>query len=370
MTMVLFRLPLALLGALAACQAPPAEPTATRGEAPVYVALPLRNLTAEPDAPRRVATALQRVLEARGARFVRAADLDGYLRRKRIRYTDSIQSEDARKLAEETGATHVILGTLVAWETAPTPRVDVTLRLFDARTGEKVQSSVLALRGEDFRGLLALGAITDMDLLLDEVVVRAADGFDARGAPLGRVEDPGWAVDRFAGIQQIYAAPEFDMADVGSVAILPLENRSGHTDVGVLVADLLAHTLYRDAGVRVTESAELRGLLLRERVRFLRELDLATLARMGQSAGVRYLVLGSVERFDERVYVGALQVPEVEFSIRFVDVRTLATVAAASVRRRGDDYTHWLGLGTVHDSTSLALRALREIVAGLHGVHA
>jgi TolB-like protein len=361
-----------LAALLAACAVRPraaavVEPGASADSGPVYAALPLQNLTADPDAPGEILAGLRILLESRGARFVPAADLERILRANRIRYTDSVSRDQARLIATGTGATHALLGTVIAFERSSHPRISVSFRVLELSSGERVSSAVVSLRGEDFTGAFGLGAIERPLELQSEVLARLASEFDAKGRPACEARSssaspfgsaPSDALTRFVG-------PDFQVAAAGKIAVMPLTNRSGRSEAGSILADLTANEWFRGAHTQVVEMSELRSAMIREKLRSIEGIDLDVLSRIGRAVGARYFVLGSVERYEDEVLVDAERFPLIEAFLRVVDVTDGRIVAACGVRRRGDDYVRVLGLGSVRDIVSLGARTTRELLASM-----
>ena len=364
----LARMALLLVGS-AACNAVP-EPAHTNGVGvldggAVFAALPFRDLAGDPELVSGLLGSVRADLEGRGARFVPEDEVEAFLRARRIRYTESISVEDARAIGEATGARFLLLGSTLASERSPVPRIAVALRVVDARTGGRMQSQLVALRGDEFAGLLGIGAIEDHGELALEVAERLLDRFDGEGHPLPpgrRGASPGWGEGT---LLSTFVDGAFDPGSVERIAVLPFHDRTEGADAGLLFAELLSHRWFASAGVEVIEQSELRAAMRRERVRSVDGLDLAVLREVGRGLDTRYFVLGSVDRFQDQVFVEGARLPELEVTMRVVDVEQGRAVAATGVRTRGDDYHVLLGLGTVSDPIALADRAAREMIAAV-----
>lgn len=338
------------------------------GRAARYALLPLRNLSDDAEASDALFARVRGELERRGASFVPEDALERELRRRRVRYTDSISTADARAIADATGAEFVLVGTLVDYAPGTEPRVTLALRVVDARSGSRAGSSFVSLRGADFEGLLGLGRIEEEDELADIAVSRLLARFSGSGTPQpsgprpglrGRRPPPegGWG----------FQAEDFEPGAVDRIAVLPLSNRSQDADASAVFAEMLGDAWFAASGVEVVEPGELRAALVALRVRSMEFADRALLAEIGRIVGTRWFVVGTVERFGEPNQVGNQLFPEVEATLQILDADTGRVVAAAGVRRRGDLYQGLLGLGAVGDPHELAHRVARELVAALGG---
>ena len=349
---------LVVFGILAGCQG--LAPTPESSAAPasrLFAALPLRNLAGDVDAAVRIRFGLQQGLEGHGVSFVPDHELEQVLRRHRIRYTDSMSQKAVRLIARDTGADHLLLGTMLHYDPGPDPRLGVSARILDVADGNRLRSTTVSLQGSDFEGLLKIGAITDMAELELEVLAQLVSALDLHAAtPLGQGTRPG------NGLVYEYRREGFHLTDLPRIAILPPENRSKMPFAGELFAETLMDVWYRGTGVQVVERSELLAALVREKIRSMGGLDRPVLVRLGRSLGTRYFVRTILNRFAEKVAVDRWWVPEIEASLHVLDVDTGQIVAAAAIRRRGDDYFHLLGLGMEHDPIRLMQRVAQELL--------
>jgi len=326
----------------------------------LVAALPLRDLTGRPQDTGPLLEQLREGLEARGVAFVPEQEVEQALRRRRIRYTDSVSRGAGKALAEETGAEAILLGAVLERSAGPIPSLSVTARLVDPHTGRRLRSIVVALRGDDFQGLLGLGLVEDPDVLRAEVVVRMVAALDpASGLPIPPtprvLDDP----------LEVFHAEGFDVAEVHKLLVLPLVSRTQRPDAGSLFAEILADALFQERNAQVVERSELIDAMVELGVRSVDGVDPRLLAEVGRLEGARWAILGSVDVYEEEFIQGGLRVPEVEAAIRLVDLDASRISAAARVHRRGDDYLVGLGLGIVLDPVDLADRTARELVRAL-----
>ena len=359
---------LPLLCLVASCRAPAADAAAVAEAAPLYALLPLRNLTPQQDMPGLLTGRLRGLLAARGAEFVPEDQLEEILQRRRIRYVDTVSAASARVIAEETGADYLLLGTLIAYEASYPPRIALSTRVIEVEQGRCVQSSLVALSGDDFTGLLGLGTVGEVDTLAWEVVARVGDMFDEKALPVPPRADPlrlVHALPRPGHLQMRYVEPGFELSPGARVVVLPFENRSAYPQVGLLFVDVLAHAWLQTLGIETVETAELLDALVRARVRSLDEIDPDVLDDVVASVGGRYTVHGTVEHFEPEVPVFEDLYPELEVWLRLVDSETGEFAAGAGLRHRGDDFHRGLGLGSERDPVRLGVTTARELLATL-----
>lgn len=322
-----------------------------------YAMLPLRNLSADATGAMEIGTRLREELGRRGASFVPADELDRVLVERRVRYTDSLAADDARAVRAATGASFGLAGVVFDFERGTEPRIAAALRVIDLSSGERVQSSFVAMRGQDARGLLGLGAIEDVNELEERALPSLLAAFGEHGGPLVQ--------PAVAAAARTRTRPADDAPRVERVAVLPFINRSTRSDAGASFAEILAHEWFRGRGVQIVEASELRAALRRARIRTLQEMDAATMASIGELLGVRWFALGSVDRFGEETVVRDQRHPEIEVSMRVVDAHTGLVVASKSLRLRGDANETILRMGVEHDVLRLARQVARELVLAL-----
>lgn len=285
--------------ALASCQT--SGPGDFDGTAPRYAVLPFRDFAHAPAMTGRVLEGLARELERRGAQGVPPDALEGILRERRIRHTESVSAEQARAIGAATGANHLLLGAVLDAAPGPDPRLCVALRVLDPRDLSLLSAQIVALRGADFEGLLGLGAIEDPIELADEVLARLLERFDPRGHPRpprrpterGPLDGPPPPTPTAVR----YVEPSFDAQHPGRIVLFPLENRSQQTGAGAVFAGVLANEWSSRPGAIVVEASEVRAVMIREGLRSIESVDFEFLRRLGKKVGARYLVTGSVEAF-------------------------------------------------------------------------
>lgn len=352
---------------LAVLQAAPVASPAAPAAPAIYAALPLRNLTADGAAPGELVGRLREALEKRGARFVPAEKVEALLVARRIRSTDSISIEDARAVRESTGAAHVITGTLLEFRRGSSPSLAFSLRVIDARSGSREQSLVLSLRGEDSRGWLGLGAVEDSGELVGRATERLLALFGPDAAPLALPARRTRSPEPDDGPIRPRARARFELSAVERVAVLPFVNRSTRPEASVQFAEVLADEWFRGARIQVVEASELRAAMVREKIRYLSDLDPQALAAVGRALGVRHFVLGSLDRFGEEETVADKHYPVVEATLRLVEAESGLVVASTGLRVRGDAHRQPLGFGLVHDPLVVAAEVARGMISQLGG---
>jgi hypothetical protein len=346
---------------LAACAL--GAPTAGPAPQALYAELPLRNLSGDHEAAEWLSARVREALQRRGAAFVEAGRIEALLVEHRIRYTDSLSADEARMIRAATGAQHVIAGVLFEFVRGRSPHIAMGLRVLDAGSGSREQSLVVSLRGEDSRGWLGLGAVEDAEELGRQVVERLLAIFGPEGAPLSK---PVCAPREPRDSEHPAPARRVELpADLGRLAVMPFVNRSTRPEAGVQFREILADEWFHVHGVEVVEASELRAAMVREKIRYMHDLDMRALAAIARAASVRYFALGSVDQYGEEEQLVDGRFPVIEASIRLLDAQTGLVVASAAQRIRGDHHRQPLAFGLVRDPVVLAQQSARNLIRKL-----
>ncbi len=141
------------------------------------VILPFENLSNNPEAPRIILELIKARLE-NGSRItiVSPEEVEEFLVKRRIRYTGGVTRLNIREMGKLLQADAVLAGSILlytGWETgnadqaqdSSTVSVGLAARLINTRDGEILWADVVSYAGNDFAGLLDIGAITSADEL-------------------------------------------------------------------------------------------------------------------------------------------------------------------------------------------------------------
>ncbi len=153
-------------------------------------------------------------------------------------------------------------------------------------------------------------------------------------------------------------------AHVGTLAVLPFDNISGHPDAGKKVVNLLLTELARAELFEIAEAGEIEKSLRRLRIRTTAELDLAKLQELGQQINARTVIVGSVDEYEVR-QERAESIPIVAVNARMLDTETGDILWAASHVHDGDDWETVFGFGKITSLSQLAKTVISEMVESL-----
>jgi hypothetical protein len=157
--------------------------------------LPLENFTPSREAPWLVGETLaQRLALSETFEVIPAADFRAAVLAEKIRGFRDLDPDALKRLGARLGTPLFLRGTIYKFrETSPTaalqvPEAEIQIELVDVGLGRIVWTSSLARRGDQYRGLLQRGALTNIVALADQMaaeMVRAAEKAPLKSHPNG-----------------------------------------------------------------------------------------------------------------------------------------------------------------------------------------
>jgi TolB-like protein len=143
------------------------------------------------------------------------------------------------------------------------------------------------------------------------------------------------------------------------VVLLPFENVSGHPRSPAIAMPILELAL-RERGYEVVEPEALEPFLFRQRIRATGKLSREQLGALGKEFGVSLAMVGSVDLFADTPGN-----PQWGVSARLLNTETGAILWADAAGFTGDDFTGFLGLGTITSPDDLAAKAVEQLFRAL-----
>jgi len=300
--------------------------------------------------------ALAAALLAKGYDVVAGPDVEEFLRKRRIRWLDSLTPARTAELLSTFDAGGAVLGTILSW--APDridPEVAVAARVL-GRDGTVLWSDLAGLSISETEGALGLGKARGMDELARRAVDRLVAALPARKLAPVRVA-------RSAGLEKLPRVFR-DRDRIGArlrICVLPLENHTGDRDPPRVLDAVLQHRLAERTDLTPVPAAELRDALGKTGVHVPAQyLTLEQLRELGKTVGTPLFLRGAI--YGWGIAPDAAGTPAVEIYLTLVDVESGRTVWSGMHRRTGQDYEGPLLRGAVRDETSLASRVVGELL--------
>jgi hypothetical protein len=279
---------------------------------------------------------------ARRATVIDAERVRAALRADRLRNADAAPPERLRAIAAALGADWLVSAAIHDAPEQLVPDLTVSARLYDGRTGRMAWAGAVARSGLDRRGLLGIGAVTDLETLLPPVVAELVADVELDAAAAA---GPGAGVDAATGLVGIVPFTVNEVPDGIEVAAAATETmRALLVAAGVPLAEpgCVTQALRGPGGIQWGElSAEVR-------------------AELRDACGAARLVTGSVERWEVRG--GSSPEPVVAVAVRLLDAGSGRILFVGSLEAGGWDREGWFGRGRVH-SRGAHLRQLLERIA-------
>ena len=143
------------------------------------------------------------------------------------------------------------------------------------------------------------------------------------------------------------------------IAILPFQNVSGNVEAPVLIVPLLAPAL-RDRGYDIVDPEALESFLAQRRIRATNKLSQEQLLAVRGQFGAALALMGSIDLFADTAGN-----PQWGLSARIRDIVSGQIVWADAAGFTGEDFTGFLGLGTITSPEQLAVKTVQALFRNL-----
>lgn len=271
------------------------------------------------------------------------------MRRHRVRNGDDEDPAMLMKLAKDLDVGWLISVTIHDAERSVTPRMTLTARAYDGRTGEIFWAAYQSGSGVDRRSVLGYGVLADIEPLAKLLVERL-------------MADLGEAVDATPD-KDTKAERRVDL--LGPIAILPFDSITKND--GTINAETitqLARTELHSRGLRLVPAGCTSGVVRRRRVVGWGAVDQQTREEIRQDCGARLILTGTVERYDVSGS-GAETQPFIAFGMRLVRADTGQILWTGGLERRGWARQSVFRFGRVHSRGSLAGAMMQTLIQEL-----
>jgi len=362
------RIALALAVALASCaHARPPAPLPrpwSAGARPRLALFPLRNVSGDLIPARSVALSLEAELEAHGAPLVPGEELDRFLARHRVRYTDGVARETALALRDELGVEGVLFPSVDLYATKGRLAIALGMRLVATADADILWAGGVARTGDDAPGLFGLGIVDQpLDLERREVSALGAALFaylDGRERPRTDLCPSG---GRFSPRADFRSA-QLDRLRRPTIAVLPFLNESQRREAGEAVALQFVRQLVASGDFVVLEPGVVRDSMLEQRIVMDGGVSLEQARLVQDQLGADLVLGGLVSRLDDQAGPGG---PAAEFSAYVLERASGLVIWSSTSRARGDDRVWFFDHGRVSTASALVCGLTSNIVAVMAG---
>ena len=305
---------------------------------PVLAILPFADNTVRSDADSLFTATLHRLLTEYEISHVPARDLRPLLRHDRIRSRGWIGRRGMARVAAETGASYLLLGSWDVYRDAGNLEVGLSLRILDVAAETLVAATSRGGTGEDTVGWLDLGRVEAMDVLVDAVMRRALDDLlPIPPAPAVQPSGPG----------------------CNHLAVIPFDNFSETVSAGDIMTNVVLSRLLA-AGYFVVEPGFVRELGLARETVVKGGVDRASAHAIRDALGACQVITGAVETFEPARGLPTVSVPRIAVGVRVTEVESGHVYTMRELVGAGDDGQTVFQHGRIHGLIPLALRLVQE----------
>jgi hypothetical protein len=334
------------------------RPTGARlKKASLVAVLPIENLSGSEAPLVEIRRAYIDKLKARGIAVIGDNVLEGFMSKHRLRFTGGIGRVVSSAFAKELGVQGVLITSLELYTTNVPPKISIVSRL--VATGPKPQIKWMddsGSSGDDHRGLLDLGLITDAGKLMDKSLSRLSDSLAESLSGEAPAEEHG--ARRFRPIY-FYKSPDFDLDQRYSVAVAPFFNRSDRRNAEEIVMLQFIEHLYNIPGLEVIEPGVVREDLLRHRVVMDEGLNLGDLEIMTITLDADLIFMGRVFDYQDYQQSGT---PKVDFTVQVVERKDRKIVWSSKSRNEGNQGVFFFDFGMIRTADKMASEMVDNVV--------
>ncbi|SPQ00540.1 putative Lipoprotein [Candidatus Sulfobium mesophilum] len=315
------------------------------------------NLSGKPAPLKVLRESLIRDVASIGISILDDASLERFMLRHRVRYTGGIDGDSALALKTEEKIDAVLISSVTLYDESSPPKLSVIARLVS--TGERpaiMWMGSASVSGDDSRGILGIGLITDPVELREKVVgslVRSLavqlSGEKAEAKPTKGRYRP----------KIFYQSDSFSPGTGYAVAVAPFLNFSDRKYAGDIIVLHFIEELLKN-GFDVVEPGVLRQKLLNMRIIMNEGITLkdADVISLGLNADL--VLAGKVNDYED--YTGPEGSPRVDFSVLIIEKMTKKVLWSSKSYNRGDDGVFFFDRGKVSTADRLATYMTSAIV--------
>ena len=328
---------------------------AAAAQQPVVALLPLSNVSGAVEASGPIEIVMRERLEKRGWTVAPAEEVEKFLEEQRVRYLDSLSTATLQALREKTGASAVVVGSILGYNDGFNPGVALAARMIDS-DGRVVWGEVAALSSSETEGAFGLGKRTT-----SEAVAAAVAGRLVKSIPRpGETRRPDLEAGLFARGAVTYRSGAHPRGEVVRVCILPFASKA--PDAARVLTELLTVRLEATGEFDVVEPAALREAMRAQKLSSVAAMTSTELNALSAPLQTSVFLRGNVHTWRE---AGGGR-SEIQFDMTLVDVASGEILWAVTHQRRGIDYAGAFQRGTIDNIVTLADHAVSEAIARQH----
>lgn len=324
--------------------------------------LPFQNVSGHLRSPGIITPLIEPGLRRRGYTVLASSTLEPFLVQHRIRATNRLSREQLVALGNEFGAAFAMVGSIDLFADTPgNPQWGLSARLLETGTGRIVWADAAGITGDDFTGFLGLGTVTSPEDLAERVVAMLFQSLPLAGTA-GEEQTAARPARSRKVARRVFRDPRLDTEPPKRVAVLPFENGTDRRGAALIMDDLMLAGLFRVGRFEVVDAGEMQQVLQRLGLAPYGAIDLESLRRIGDAAGVEAVVLGRVEDYNEGLRPGTSTSPSIAFDARMLDAKSGQILWMGCHEGRGEESQIVLEFGKIKSMVPLAMKVIAELV--------
>jgi TolB-like protein len=330
------------------------------------VLLPLDNISGAKGASELVRQELVAGLARNGWSVIENEAIEQVLERHRVRYMDSITDDVRSGLTSATGASALMLVSILTFRGGESAVVTLSARLI-AADGSLLWSNIDGAHADQTEPLFGGPNRRGPSDVAREAVAELTRNLPRPGDAAKTTAIAGSGLRRRDPVS--FVARELVADRKPRICVLPFDSNSEVPEAALVLANAFAVRLAAAGNFDVVEPADVRAASVKANIGSFRSLGSPDLARLGKAVGTSLFLRGTISKYVDTPARYGTSPPEIELDLFLVDVDAGSVLWSASHARSGADYVGLLLLGGIVDGATLADRAVCELaVAERQGV--
>jgi len=270
----------------------------------------------------------------------------------------------AQAFEEGNIARSVLITNLEHHDQMYPPKIAIASRLVSIRKKPEILwMDSTGLAGHDNPKLLDLGLITNPRVLLEKAIQNLSGSFQLFLQNKKNVidDESGWLEEpRFEPKIYHRSSAIIDKHRGYTVAVFPFFNLSDRKYGGDIIALHFVREMSKFKNIHVIEPGVVRDALLKKRVVMYDGISLFHAQAIFSMLNADFILTGNILDYND--YPGAFGRPDVDFSTRLIERRSLETVWSSKSYSTGDDDVYFFDFGKVNTANEIASKMVRAVV--------
>ncbi|MFH7835554.1 MAG: hypothetical protein QXL51_03050 [Candidatus Aenigmatarchaeota archaeon] len=295
--------------------------------------MPFENYSEDKNALNLVMPLIRKELEIKGFFLIDEENVNKFMVKERLRYSDGISSEIAKKMHKELNVDVIMVGCINSFSVTK-PEIGLTAKLINASDGSILWANHASAQGEDFVGILGLGKIDNIEKLAEKIVKMLFNSI---------------SLNSF----------QKEIESTYKIMIIPFYNRTKIKNAGMIVTNLFIVEMLKNKDFIPLELGETKKLMINLKIRKKGEIDSEKLKALSEFAKIDGILVGSVDIYKEKT---ESLPPEVSICVRVLDIRKNKLVWSDCDSYQGDEGIIFFDWGKINTVENTAYKLIKKIL--------